>query len=352
MKDSGVTLYRLSHVNRQINPEDWVRANVELAETAEYARDHPGEFGKALINWEDLSAGRYSEWMGNFGPDAVLATVTWGAGAAVTGSTRVVRAATTRPELPDLDVNSPTTRPGPRSGGDPVEGLLKGLDADAREKIPLSSPGVRQALEGMVRDSSAGTRGNTPRSGQFELNRTAGHVSEIRALLDLARRPDVARVIPVPGASGGRTPDFIVEYKSGETARVEVKTVTGVSGRPKVQRDANGRPSNYQPRGLGRAEAPSPDDIKAAIRAKVAGARTQFNEPFDDLAEGGVLSLHLRGPADAGKAAADEAINAEAVRGKLAGAKVRVEVNLTDHSVVHYTVKRDGTVDIRRVAAP
>lgn len=204
----------------------------------------------------------------------------------------------------------------------------------------------------MVRDSSAGTRGNTPRSGQFELNRTAGHVSEIRALLDLARRPDVARVIPVPGASGGRTPDFIVEYKSGETARVEVKTVTGVSGRPKVQRDANGRPSNYQPRGLGRAEAPSPDDIKAAIRAKVAGARTQFNEPFDDLAEGGVLSLHLRGPADAGKAAADEAINAEAVRGKLAGAKVRVEVNLTDHSLVHYTVKRDGTVDIRRVAAP
>ena len=45
-----------------------------------------------MINYEDLAAGRYGEWAGNLLPDAVAAVATGGAGAAVTRSTRLVKA--------------------------------------------------------------------------------------------------------------------------------------------------------------------------------------------------------------------------------------------------------------------
>ena len=63
-----------------------------LGETGKYAYENPGEFGKALINYEDLAAGRYGEWLGNLAPDAVAAIATGGAGAAVTRSTRLMKA--------------------------------------------------------------------------------------------------------------------------------------------------------------------------------------------------------------------------------------------------------------------
>jgi len=60
--------------------------------TAEYARGNPLELGKALINWEDLSAGRYGEWLGNLVPDALLAIGTAGAGTAASRSLRGAKA--------------------------------------------------------------------------------------------------------------------------------------------------------------------------------------------------------------------------------------------------------------------
>jgi hypothetical protein len=64
----------------------------QLGEAGKFAWENPGEFGKALINYEDLAAGRYGEWAGNLVPDAIAAVATGGAGAAVTRGTRVVRA--------------------------------------------------------------------------------------------------------------------------------------------------------------------------------------------------------------------------------------------------------------------
>ena len=64
----------------------------QLGEAGVFAWNNPGEFGKALINYEDLEAGRYGEWAGNLLPDAILAVATGGAGAAATRGTRIVGA--------------------------------------------------------------------------------------------------------------------------------------------------------------------------------------------------------------------------------------------------------------------
>jgi hypothetical protein len=85
----------------QLNPTDpmnWrdpgamVDRYQQLGETGKYAYENPGEFGKALVNYEDLAAGRYGEWLGNLAPDAVAAIVTGGSGAVVTRSTRLMKA--------------------------------------------------------------------------------------------------------------------------------------------------------------------------------------------------------------------------------------------------------------------
>src|SRR5918992_1012862 len=64
----------------------------QVGEAGVFAWNNPGEFGKALINYEDLEAGRYGEWAGNLLPDAILAVATGGAGAAATRGTRIVGA--------------------------------------------------------------------------------------------------------------------------------------------------------------------------------------------------------------------------------------------------------------------
>jgi hypothetical protein len=80
------------------NPMNWMHPGrtleryQQLAATGQFAWEHPGEFGKALINYEDLAEGRYGEWAGNLLPDAIAAVATGGAGAAVTRGTRIVRA--------------------------------------------------------------------------------------------------------------------------------------------------------------------------------------------------------------------------------------------------------------------
>jgi hypothetical protein len=87
-------LYQLNPTN----PHNWrdpgamIDRYQQLGQAGKYAWENPGEFGKALINWEDLEAGRYGEWAGNLVPDAIAAVATGGAGAAVTRGTRVVKA--------------------------------------------------------------------------------------------------------------------------------------------------------------------------------------------------------------------------------------------------------------------
>jgi hypothetical protein len=85
-------LYRLSGVNALIDRDSFEREWSNVGDAAEFAWDHPGEFGQAVINWEDLANGRYGEWLGILGPDAVVAVATAGTGTAATASTRAVRA--------------------------------------------------------------------------------------------------------------------------------------------------------------------------------------------------------------------------------------------------------------------
>lgn len=47
---------------------------------------HPVDFGKALIDWKDLSEGSYSRWLGNLAPTAAAAFFTGGTSAATKGA--------------------------------------------------------------------------------------------------------------------------------------------------------------------------------------------------------------------------------------------------------------------------
>ena len=87
-------LYQLNPTNLSNwrDPGAMIDRYKQLGETGQYAYENPGEFGKAMINWEDIEAGRYGEWLGNLGPDAVLAVATGGAGTVATRSVRTAKA--------------------------------------------------------------------------------------------------------------------------------------------------------------------------------------------------------------------------------------------------------------------
>jgi hypothetical protein len=79
--------------NNLMHPSQLLHRYEQLGQTAKFAWQNPGEFGKQLINWDDLSHGRYGHWLGNLLPDAALAVATGGTGAAVTKSVRLAKAA-------------------------------------------------------------------------------------------------------------------------------------------------------------------------------------------------------------------------------------------------------------------
>jgi len=89
--EGAYMLYRLSPTNALVNSDDFEKSWGDMGKAAQFAWDHPGEFGKAVANWEDLKEGRYGEWLGNRGPDAVVALATAGSGAAVTRGTRAMK---------------------------------------------------------------------------------------------------------------------------------------------------------------------------------------------------------------------------------------------------------------------
>lgn len=57
----------------------------QLAAGISYAVGHPGEFGKALLDWNDLSSGNIARWLGNLTPAVAAAFLTGGAGDVVRG---------------------------------------------------------------------------------------------------------------------------------------------------------------------------------------------------------------------------------------------------------------------------
>ena len=86
--EGGLMLYRMSPTNALLDSDSFERQWEDTGRAAEFAWHNPGEFGKAVANWEDLSAGRYGEWVGGLGPDALLAVGTAGVGTAATRGLR------------------------------------------------------------------------------------------------------------------------------------------------------------------------------------------------------------------------------------------------------------------------
>lgn len=102
MYEGGKFLVELNPTNPMnwMNPGRTIERYQQLGAAGQFAWENPGEFGKALINYEDLAAGRYGEWAGNLVPDAILAVTTGGAGTAATRSARMAKATNT---LADAD---------------------------------------------------------------------------------------------------------------------------------------------------------------------------------------------------------------------------------------------------------
>jgi hypothetical protein len=96
--EGGLMLYRLSSINYFVDRDSYEREWDNVGQAAELAWNDPGAFAKAVVNWEDLADGRYGEWLGNLGPDAILAVATAGTG---TAATRGLRAADTAGDVAD-----------------------------------------------------------------------------------------------------------------------------------------------------------------------------------------------------------------------------------------------------------
>lgn len=113
----------------------------QLGDAGEFAWNNPGEFGKQLINYEDLAAGRYGEWLGNLAPDAVLAVTTAGAGTAASRGLRATDAvADTAQAARHVD---PPPSPRPEIGPITREQHLADLYAQA------DAHGIPRPYEGM-----------------------------------------------------------------------------------------------------------------------------------------------------------------------------------------------------------
>jgi hypothetical protein len=92
--EGGKFLYEATPtpVNLLLHRERTMERWQQLGDAGEYAVENPGEFAKQMINYEDLAAGRYGEWLGNLAPDAAAAIMTGGAGAVATRSARTAKA--------------------------------------------------------------------------------------------------------------------------------------------------------------------------------------------------------------------------------------------------------------------
>jgi len=129
--EGGKFLYEASPslANLLLERERTVQRWAQLGQAGQYAWDNPGEFAKQLVNYEDLAAGRYGEWLGNLAPDAVLAVTTAGAGTAASRTARTTDTiADTAEAARRVDVTSATQRAASSSARPPLPEVREGLE--------------------------------------------------------------------------------------------------------------------------------------------------------------------------------------------------------------------------------
>jgi hypothetical protein len=99
--EAGAMAYRASLINAVVDKDSFDRQWDQLGAGASYAWQHPGEFAKQVVNYEDLSHGRVGEWLGGLAPDAALAFGTAGAGTVASRGARVAKEIDKAAEVPD-----------------------------------------------------------------------------------------------------------------------------------------------------------------------------------------------------------------------------------------------------------
>jgi hypothetical protein len=213
-KGIGEGAYFLYQLNPS-NPMNWrdpgamIDRYKQLGETGKYAYENPGEFGKALINYEDLEAGRYGEWLGNFGPDAVVAVATGGTGAVVTRGTKVMKAtdkltdaARAYDRASDVQRRMPTQRyrddrtfaaqPGD-DGGISISGDTMGLHEQMLRRVGEDPDLLKRQTSEEMREAMRGHGHETPKHGLDIPPRPAGWYNgthaELRLLIDDPKVP-------------------------------------------------------------------------------------------------------------------------------------------------------------------
>jgi hypothetical protein len=153
--EGGLMLYRLSGTNMLINRDSWEREWSNVANAAQFAWHNPGEFGKAVINAEDLSEGRYAEWLGNLGPDAALAVATAGTG---TVATRGLRGADAVGDVADVARDADRVSDAARSVPDMPRPTWRQSELDVGAQL---GPGYREQLSFLGgREVNSGTPGS------------------------------------------------------------------------------------------------------------------------------------------------------------------------------------------------
>lgn len=257
--EGGMMLYRLSPTNALIDRDSFEREWGNIGDAAEFAWDNPLEFGKAVINWEDLANGRYGEWAGNLGPDAAMAFATAGAGTAATATTRGLRAADTAGDVADAardaDRAADAARVGDRAPDSPGrldshirDGHHDDLRAQAASVgVELPEPGMRvyrtygevEQVDGVLRGSRPWGESWTPvppdrlanprvELGLPEYN--GGRYVITARLDDPASISQIRRALPWQGPDGYSQPGGAPEYLIPDAEdHLEILRVEGVN---------------------------------------------------------------------------------------------------------------------------
>ena len=85
---------KLSMHRMLVDPVGWARDDATLGEGLWWGVTHRVEFGKEVIDWDTWTTNPARAY-GRLVPDVALAAATWGAGPAISGSTKGARAAAT-----------------------------------------------------------------------------------------------------------------------------------------------------------------------------------------------------------------------------------------------------------------
>jgi uncharacterized protein YukE len=189
--NGGLMLYRLSPANALIDRDSFEEEWRNVGDAAEFAWNHPGEFGKAVINWEDLANGRYGEWLGNLGPDAVVAVATAGTGTAATASTRAVRATDKVGDVAEAARDADRAADARRLAPPDAEAAQRWLDELPTRPTPDRTPADRFEIKhtGPVNHKLSGG-GETVWADGFRV--TDGYALEAKHIENAGRSPYVS----------------------------------------------------------------------------------------------------------------------------------------------------------------